>query len=80
MTDRRPAHQRKSRGRFVHHERRKLERPLRMGSSYVLDFSGRTFNEFFEWHARRDATSDKHKVFLAVEEILEPGSRVGGQS
>ncbi|KXS30807.1 MAG: Uncharacterized protein AWT59_3067 [Candidatus Gallionella acididurans] len=35
-------------------ERRKLERLLRMGSGYVLDFSDRTFSEFFEEHTRRD--------------------------
>ena len=35
-------------------ERRKLERLFRMGSGYVLDFSGRTFSEFFEEHTRRD--------------------------
>ncbi len=31
-------------------ERRKLERLFRMGSGYVLGFSDRTFNEFFEEH------------------------------
>ncbi|MES2771858.1 MAG: AlpA family phage regulatory protein [Pseudomonadota bacterium] len=35
-------------------ERRKLERLLRMGGGYVLDFSDRTFSEFFEEHTRRD--------------------------
>lgn len=35
-------------------ERRKLERLFRMGSGYVLDFSDRTFSEFFEEHTRRD--------------------------
>jgi len=35
-------------------ERRKLERLLRMGGGYVLDFSDRTFSEFFQDHARRD--------------------------
>ena len=35
-------------------ERRKLERLLGMGSGYVLDFSDRTFSEFFEEHTRRD--------------------------
>lgn len=35
-------------------ERRKLERLLRMGSDYVLDFSDRTFSKFFEEHTRRD--------------------------
>jgi hypothetical protein len=35
-------------------ERRKLERLLRMGGGYVLDFSDRTFREFFEEHTRRD--------------------------
>lgn len=35
-------------------ERRKLERLFRMGGGYVLDFSDRTFSEFFEEHTRRD--------------------------
>lgn len=35
-------------------ERRKLERLFRMGSGYVLDFSNRTFSEFFAEHTRRD--------------------------
>jgi len=35
-------------------ERRKLERLFRMGGGYVLDFSARTFSEFFEEHTRRD--------------------------
>ena len=35
-------------------ERRKLERLLRMSGGYVLDFSDRTFSEFFEEHTRRD--------------------------
>jgi hypothetical protein len=35
-------------------ERRKLERLLRMGGGYVLDFSDRTFSEFLEEHTRRD--------------------------
>ena len=35
-------------------ERRKLERLRRMGGGYVLDFSDRTFSEFFEKHTRRD--------------------------
>ena len=35
-------------------ERRKLERLLRMGGGYVLDFTDHTFSEFFEEHTRRD--------------------------
>lgn len=35
-------------------ERRKLERLFRMGGGYVLDFSDRTFSEFFEEHTRRN--------------------------
>jgi hypothetical protein len=35
-------------------ERRKLERRLRMGGGYVLNFSDRTFSEFFEEHTRHD--------------------------
>ena len=35
-------------------ERRKLERLFRMSGGYVLDFSDRTFSEFFEEHTRRD--------------------------
>lgn len=35
-------------------ERRKLERLFGMGGGYVLDFSDRTFSEFFEEHTRRD--------------------------
>jgi hypothetical protein len=35
-------------------ERRKLERLLRMSGGYVLDFTDRTFSEFFEEHTRRD--------------------------
>ena len=35
-------------------ERRKLERLLRMGGGYVLDFSDRRLSEFFEEHTRRD--------------------------
>ena len=35
-------------------ERRKLERLFRMGGGYVLDFTDRTFSEFFEEHTRRD--------------------------
>lgn len=35
-------------------ERRKLERLFRMGGGYVLDFSDRTFSEFFDEHTRRD--------------------------
>jgi len=35
-------------------ERRKLERLFRMGGGYVLDFSDRTFSEFFEEHTRID--------------------------
>lgn len=35
-------------------ERRKLERLLRMSGGYVLDFSDRTFSEFFKEHTRRD--------------------------
>jgi hypothetical protein len=35
-------------------ERRKLERLFRMGGGYVLDFSDRTFSEFFEEHTRCD--------------------------
>lgn len=35
-------------------ERRKLERLFCMGSGYVLNFSDRTFSEFFEEHTRID--------------------------
>ena len=35
-------------------ERRKLELLLRMGGGYVLNFSDRTFSEFFEEHTRHD--------------------------
>ena len=35
-------------------ERRKLERLFRMGGGYVLNFTDRTFSEFFEEHTRRD--------------------------
>ena len=35
-------------------ERRKLEQLLRMSGGYVLDFTDRTFSEFFEEHTRRD--------------------------
>lgn len=33
-------------------ERRKLEWLFRMGTGYMLDFSDRTFIEFFEEHCR----------------------------
>lgn len=33
--------------RLSHIEKQKLERELGMGSGYVLDFSNRTFEEFF---------------------------------
>jgi len=36
-------------------ERRKLERLLCMGGGYVLNFSDRTFREFFEEHSKRSA-------------------------
>ena len=32
---------------LTHIEKQKLERELGMGSGYVLDFSNRTFEEFF---------------------------------
>jgi hypothetical protein len=35
-------------------ERRKLERLFRMGGGYVLNFTDRTFSEFFEEHTCRD--------------------------
>jgi hypothetical protein len=35
-------------------ERRKLERLFRMSGGYVLDFTDRTFSEFFEEHTQRD--------------------------
>ena len=38
-------------------DRRKLERLFRMGSGYVLNFSDRTFGEFFEEHTHRDIDS-----------------------
>ncbi|MGB4467513.1 MAG: hypothetical protein WBI41_05615 [Azovibrio sp.] len=42
-------------------ERRKLERLLRMGSGYVLDFSDRTFSEFFEEHTRGDIDATAYR-------------------
>jgi hypothetical protein len=43
-------------------EKRKLERLLGMGSGYVLNFSDRTFSEFFEEHAGIDIDSARYKV------------------
>lgn len=42
-------------------ERRKLERLFRMGGSYVLDFSDRTFSKFFEEHTRRDVDAPVYR-------------------
>jgi hypothetical protein len=42
-------------------ERRKLERLFRMSSGYVLDFSDRTFSEFFEEHTRIDIDAQSYR-------------------
>ena len=49
-------------------ERRKLERLLRMGGGYVLDFSDRTFSEFFEEHTRRDIDATVYRVRTLCEQ------------
>lgn len=43
-------------------EKRKLERLLQMGSGYVLNFSDRTFGEFFEEHTGLDIDHARYKV------------------
>ncbi len=53
-------------------ERRKLERLLRMGSGYVLDFSDRTFSEFFEEHTRRDIDAAVYRERGASKGISSP--------
>ena len=42
-------------------ERRKLERLFCMGDGYVLNFSDRTFSEFFEEHTRIDIDVDTYR-------------------
>lgn len=41
-------------------ERRKLERLFGMESGYVLNFSDRTFGEFFDEHTRRDIDQEQY--------------------
>jgi hypothetical protein len=41
-------------------ERRKLESLLNMGGGYVLDFSNRTFAEFFRETVGRDIYADPY--------------------
>ena len=43
-------------------EKRRLERLFSMGGGYVLNFSDRTFSEFFEEHIRLDIDSASYKV------------------
>jgi Abortive infection C-terminus len=43
-------------------DRRKLESLLRMGSGYVLNFSDRTFSEFFEEHTGIDIDHARYRV------------------
>lgn len=42
-------------------ERRRLERLFRMEGGYVLNFSDRTFGEFFDEHARINIDADSYK-------------------
>jgi len=42
-------------------ERRKLERLFCMGSGYVLNFSDRTFSEFFEEHTHIDIDATTYR-------------------
>ena len=43
-------------------EKRKLERLLQMGTGYVLNFSDRTFGEFFEGHTGLDIDHVRYKA------------------
>lgn len=43
-------------------ERRKLERLFCMGGGYVLDFSDRTFSEFFEEHTRIEIDTETYRA------------------
>ena len=42
-------------------EKRKIERLLKMGEGYVLDFKDRTFGEFFDEHVGIDIDQDKYR-------------------
>ena len=61
-------------------ERRKLERLLRMSGGYVLDFTDRTFSEFFEEHTRSDigrclprmASTTCRAATVPIERVVTP--------
>jgi len=61
-------------------ERRKLERLFRMGGGYVLDFSDRTFIDFFEEHTRRDIAHRKTPRPSDGEDGPPVGGARGGPS
>jgi hypothetical protein len=58
-------------------EKRKLERLFGMGSGYVLNFSDRTFGEFFEEHTGRDIDHVQYRIGSGPKATLGQRSVTG---
>lgn len=69
-------------------ERRKLEKLLGMGSGYVLNFSDRTFSDFFDefrveidaerYHARGRSKANRMRTFWDLDSNYTVGRVIGG--